>query len=185
MVILSAIHETTAAAVLTVVAADELASSSASGFSRAGAAAGTAGSTLSGEPTGELGWEMLPSSVSVSRELFSAFSTSSLSAEDLSADKVCPIERQVLLQMRRGVAGGTSGRVAAFLGRVAPLSAARPDHCAVAQPSFINSSMETRLMRRASRKQEASKPRAARTCRAPHSESWRCQGGRPPAQKNG
>lgn len=91
MVILSAIHETTAAAVLTVVAADELASSSASGFSRAGAAAGTAGSTLSGEPTGELGWEILPSSVSVSRELFSAFSTSSLSAEDLSADKVCPI----------------------------------------------------------------------------------------------
>ena len=93
-------------------------------------------------------------------------------------------ECQVLLQMRR-VAGGTEAAESAFMGRAAPLSAARPDHCAVAQPSFINSSMETRLMRRASRKQEASKPRAARTCRAPHSESWRCQGGRPPAQKNG
>ena len=107
MVILSAIHETTAAAVLTVVAADELASSSASGFSRAGAAAGTAGSTLSGEPTGELGWEILPSSVSVSRELFSAFSTSSLSAEDLSADKVCPIASAKFCSKMRRVAGGT------------------------------------------------------------------------------
>eukprot|EP00964_Phaeocystis_antarctica_P021894 scaffold12161_cov69-Phaeocystis_antarctica.AAC.4 len=88
MVMLSPIHETTAAAVLTVAAADELASSCASGFGRAGAAAG---STLSGEPTGELGWETLPSSVSVSRELFSDFSTSSLSAADLSAEEVCPI----------------------------------------------------------------------------------------------
>ena len=63
-------------------------------------------------------------------------------------------ERQVLLQMRRvAVAGGTErpSRPQLFLGRVAPLSAARPDHCAVAQPSFINSSMETRLMRRASK----------------------------------
>lgn len=138
MVILSAIHETTAAAVLTVVAADELASSSASGFSRAGAAAGTAGSTLSGEPTGELGWEILPSSVSVSRELFSAFSTSSLSAEDLSADKVCPIASAKFCSKcvvsRVALSGPVSRR---FLGRVAPLSAARPDHCAVAQPSSI------------------------------------------------
>ena len=101
MVILRAIHETTAAAVLTVVAAEELASSSASGFSRAGAAAGTAGSTLSGEPTGEPGWEILPSSVSVSRELFSAFSTSSRSAEDLSADKVCPIASAKFLPQTR------------------------------------------------------------------------------------
>ena len=94
MVILSAIHETTAAAVLTVVAADELASSSASGFSRAGAAAGTVGSTLSGEPNGEFGWEILPSSDSVSRELVSAFSISSLSVEDLGAAKVCPMRRK-------------------------------------------------------------------------------------------
>ncbi len=94
MVMLSPIHETTAAAVLTVAAADELASSCASGFGRAGAAAG---STLSGEPTGELGWETLPSSVSVSRELFSDFSTSSLSAADLSAEEVCPMARSKFL----------------------------------------------------------------------------------------
>ena len=84
---LSAIHETTAAAVLTVVAADELASSCASSFGRAGATgAGTLSGEPTGEPTGELGW---PSSVSVSRELFSAFSTSSLSAADLSGEEVC------------------------------------------------------------------------------------------------
>ena len=82
MVMLSAIHEATAATVLTVAAADELASScTSSGF---GQARGTAGSLLSGEATGELDWETLPSPVSVSRELVSAFSTSSLSAAALS-----------------------------------------------------------------------------------------------------
>ena len=88
MVMLSAIHEATAATVLTVAAADELASScTSSGF---GQARGTAGSLLSGEATGELDWEILPS-VSVSRELVSAFSTSSLSAAALSVDALCPM----------------------------------------------------------------------------------------------
>ena len=88
MVMLSAIHEATAATVLTVAAADELASScTSSGF---GQARGTAGCLLSGEATGELDWEIVPS-VSVSRELVSAFSTSSLSAAALSVDALCPI----------------------------------------------------------------------------------------------
>ena len=90
MVMLSAIHEATAATVLTVAAADELASScTSSGF---GQARGTAGSLLSGEATGELDWEILPS-VSVSRELVSAFSTSSLSAAALSVEALCPMPR--------------------------------------------------------------------------------------------
>ena len=85
---LGAIHEATAATVLTVAAADELASScTSSGF---GQARGTAGSLLSGEATGELDWEILPS-VSVSRELVSAFSTSSLSAAALSVEALCPM----------------------------------------------------------------------------------------------
>ena len=89
MVMLSAIHEATAATVLTVAAADELASScTSSGF---GQARGTAGSLLSGEATGELDWEILPSPVSVSRELVSAFSTSSLSAAALSVEALCPM----------------------------------------------------------------------------------------------
>ena len=92
MVMLSAIHEATAATVLTVAAADELASScTSSGF---GQARGTAGSLLSGEATGELDWEILPS-VSVSRELVSAFSTSSLSAAALSVEALCPMPRCV------------------------------------------------------------------------------------------
>ena len=91
MVMLSAIHEATAATVLTVAAADELASScTSSGF---GQARGTAGSLLSGEATGELDWETLPSPVSVSRELVSAFSTSSLSAAALSVEALCPMPR--------------------------------------------------------------------------------------------
>ena len=86
---LSAIHEATAATVLTVAAADELASScTSSGF---GQARGMAGSLLSGEATGELDWEILPSPVSVSRELVSAFSTSSLSGAALSVDTLCPM----------------------------------------------------------------------------------------------
>ena len=90
MVMLSAIQEATAATVLTVAAADELASScTSSGF---GQARGTAGSLLSGEATGELDWEILPS-VSVSRELVSAFSTSSLSAAALSVEALCPMPR--------------------------------------------------------------------------------------------
>ena len=90
MVMLSAIHEATAATILTVAAADELASScTSSGF---GQARGTAGSLLSGEATGELDWETLPS-VSVSRELVSAFSTSSLSAAALSVEALCPMPR--------------------------------------------------------------------------------------------
>ena len=89
MVMLSAIHEATAATVLTVAAADELASScTSSGF---GQARGMAGSLLSGEATGELDWEILPSPVSVSRELVSAFSTSSLSGAALSVDTLCPM----------------------------------------------------------------------------------------------
>ena len=93
MVMLSAIHEATAATVLTVAAADELASScTSSGF---GQARGTAGSLLSGEATGELDWEILPS-VSVSRELVSAFSTSSLSAAALSVEALCPMPAVVV-----------------------------------------------------------------------------------------
>ena len=97
MVMLSAIHEATAATVLTVAAADELASScTSSGF---GQARGTAGSLLSGEATGELDWEILPSPVSVSRELVSAFSTSSLSAAALSVEALCPMPRWVVVQV--------------------------------------------------------------------------------------
>ena len=93
MVMLSAIHEATAATVLTVAAADELASScTSSGF---GQARGTAGSLLSGEATGELDWEIVPS-VSVSRELVSAFSTSSLSAAALSVEALCPMPAVVV-----------------------------------------------------------------------------------------
>ena len=101
---LSAIHEATAATVLTVAAADELASScTSSGF---GQARGTAGSLLSGEATGELDWEILPS-VSVSRELVSAFSTSSLSAAALSVEALCPMRRWNVMQVfaKRGAQG--------------------------------------------------------------------------------